>query len=59
MKSGDIVSNSTPTPKWTANYIHGQASEETVQHLEKVKTEYVMGDPYEIWDVTTDRIVGG
>ncbi|MFZ0676728.1 gamma-glutamylcyclotransferase [Candidatus Binatus sp.] len=38
-----------------ANYIHGQAPDETVQHVERVKTEYVMGDPYEIWDVTTDK----
>jgi len=38
-----------------ANYVHGQARDEVVQHVEKVKTEYVMGDPYEIWDVTTDK----
>jgi hypothetical protein len=38
-----------------ANYIHGQARDETVQHVERVKTEYVMGEPYEIWDVTTDK----
>lgn len=38
-----------------ANYIHGQARDETVQHVERVKTEYVLGDPYEIWDVTTDK----
>lgn len=38
-----------------ANYIHGQAPDETVQHVEKVKTEYVMGDAFEIWDVTTDK----
>ena len=38
-----------------ANYIHAEARDETVQHVEKVKTEYVMGDPYEIWDVTTDK----
>jgi hypothetical protein len=37
-----------------ANYVHGQARDEVVQHVERVKTEYVMGDPYEIWDVTTD-----
>jgi hypothetical protein len=28
-----------------ANYINGQAPEETVQHVERVKTEYVMGIP--------------
>lgn len=38
-----------------ANYVHGQARDETVQHVEKVKTECVMGDPYDIWDVTTDQ----
>lgn len=37
-----------------ANYVHGQAKDETVQHVERIKTEYIMGDPYEIWDVTTD-----
>ncbi len=38
-----------------ANYIHGQARDETVQHVERVKTEYIMGEPHEIWDVTTDK----
>jgi hypothetical protein len=38
-----------------ANYIHAEASDEAVQHVERVKTEYVMGDAYEIWDVTTDK----
>ena len=38
-----------------ANYVHGQARDEMVKHVEKVKTEYVLGDAYEIWDVTTDR----
>ena len=37
------------------NYIHGQARDETVQHVERIKTEYIMGEPYEIWDVTTDK----
>jgi len=37
------------------NYIHGQAQDETVQHVERVKTEYVMGDAYEVWDVVTDK----
>ena len=37
------------------NYVHGQARDETVQHVERVKTEYVMGEPHEIWDVTTDK----
>jgi len=38
-----------------ANYVQVEASDEIVQHVERVKTEYVMGDAYEIWDVTTDK----
>jgi hypothetical protein len=38
-----------------ADYVEGQARDETVQHVERVKTEYVMGTPYEMWDVTTDK----
>ena len=38
-----------------AHYVELEASDETVQHVEKVKTEYVMGDPHEIWDVVTDK----
>ena len=39
-----------------AEYVKGQAhGEETVQNVERVKTEYVMGAPYEIWDVSTDK----
>ena len=37
------------------NYVHGQAPDETVQHIEKIKEEIVVGDKYEIWDVTTDK----
>lgn len=37
------------------SYMHGQAPDETVQHVERVKTEHVMGEAYEIWDVTTDK----
>ena len=37
------------------NYMHGQTRDETVQHVERVKTEYIMSEPYEIWDVTTDK----
>lgn len=36
-------------------YVEGQARGETVQHVEKIKTEYIMGEAYEIWDVTTDQ----
>jgi hypothetical protein len=38
-----------------ANYVEGQARDEAVQHVEKVKVEYVMGAPYEIWDVVTNK----
>jgi hypothetical protein len=38
-----------------ANYVHGQARDETVQHVERVKQEVVLGEVYEIWDVTTDK----
>jgi predicted Zn-ribbon and HTH transcriptional regulator len=38
-----------------ANYVEGQARDETVHHVEKIKTEYVLGDAYEIWDVVTDE----
>jgi len=42
--------------KEIAEYVEGQArGEETVQNVERVKTEYVMGTPYEIWDVSTDN----
>lgn len=36
-------------------YVEGQARGETVQHVEKIKTEYIIGEAYEIWDVTTDQ----
>ncbi|RPJ53669.1 MAG: hypothetical protein EHM23_30515 [Acidobacteria bacterium] len=38
-----------------AGYVEGQARDETVLHVEKVKQEVVVGDTYEIWDVTTDK----
>src|SRR5688572_1442627 len=39
-----------------AAYVEGQCrGEETVTHVEKVKTEHVLGDAYEIWDVSTDK----
>jgi hypothetical protein len=40
--------------KDVADYVHSQARDEAVTHVEKVKSEYVMGDEYEVWDVTTD-----
>jgi hypothetical protein len=38
-----------------ANYVHGQAREETVQHVEKIKEEFVLSGKYEVWDVITDQ----
>lgn len=38
-----------------ANYVHGQAPDEVVQHVERVRREAVLGDVYDIWDVTTDQ----
>lgn len=38
-----------------ASYVEGQARDEGVQHVERIKQEIVFGDIYEIWDVTTDK----
>src|SRR3954447_18951239 len=38
-----------------ARYVEIEADDETVQHVELIKTEYVLGDAYEVWDVTTDK----
>jgi hypothetical protein len=38
-----------------ARYVDIEARDETVQHVEKIKEEIVLGDKYEIWDVTTDK----
>jgi hypothetical protein len=38
-----------------ANYVEGQANDETIQHVERIKKEVVIGVVYEIWDVTTDK----
>jgi hypothetical protein len=38
-----------------ANYVEGQAPDESVLHVEKIKREVVLGDIYDIWDVTTDK----
>lgn len=48
----------TPDPdaeKDIAEYVLTQARDERVLHVERVKTEYVLGDKHEIWDVTTDK----
>lgn len=38
-----------------ADYVHREARDETVQHIEHIKQEVILGDTYEIWDVTTDK----
>lgn len=38
-----------------ARYIEIEARGETVQHVELVRREQVLGDNYEIWDVVTDK----
>jgi hypothetical protein len=38
-----------------ASYVQGQARDETVQHVEKIKEEFVLGGKYEIWDVITEK----
>jgi len=37
-----------------ASYVEGQAPDEEVRHVERIKSEIVLGDVYEMWDVTTD-----
>lgn len=38
-----------------AHYVEMEADGEKVLHVEKIKTEFVLGDPYDIFDVTTDQ----
>jgi hypothetical protein len=39
-----------------ASYVAGECrGEETVQHVEKIKTSLVLGEKYDMWDVTTDK----
>ena len=39
-----------------ADYVEWQAKGETVEHAEKVSTEFVMGRKHECWDVRTDKM---
>jgi hypothetical protein len=41
--------------KNVALYVEREAPDESVQNVEQMTVEYVMGTPYEIWDVTTDK----
>lgn len=38
-----------------ARYVESQADDEKILHVELIKTEYIVGEEYEIWDVTTDK----
>jgi hypothetical protein len=38
-----------------ANYVETEAPNENVQHVEKIKSEIVLGDVYDIWEVTTNK----
>jgi len=38
-----------------ASYVEGQARDETIQHVEKIKREIVLGEIYDIWDVVTNK----
>jgi hypothetical protein len=38
-----------------ARYVEIEANGERVQHVEQVKIEYILGNAYEVWDVTTDK----
>ena len=47
---------STPiNKKEVKEYVETQASHEVVQHLEKVKSEYVLSGQHECWDVHTNK----
>lgn len=37
------------------NYMSGQAPDEEVLHVERIRTENVLGAEYEMWDVTTNK----
>lgn len=49
------VDRDVHSEKDIARYVELEAKDEVVKHVEKVKTEIVLGDSYEVWDVTTDK----
>jgi hypothetical protein len=55
----DMHRYSTETDQLAAqdiqNYVHGQARDETVLHLERVKTQSIGHTTYDVWDVITDK----
>ena len=39
-----------------SDYVNGQCrGDETVQYVERIKTEFVTGERYDVWDVHTDK----
>ena len=38
-----------------ARYVEHEAQDETVQHVERIKREVVLGEVYDIWDVITNK----
>jgi hypothetical protein len=42
------VNNDPPSGNDIADYVHGQARDETVQHVERIKEEVVLADKYEV-----------
>lgn len=49
------VDNDPPSENDIADYVHAEARDEKVQHVERIKQEVVLGDKYEVWDVITDK----
>lgn len=49
------VERDSHAEKDISQYVELEAREESVKHVEKVKEEAVLGEVYEIWDVTTDK----
>lgn len=50
-----IVDRDPDSEQDISQYVESQARDEHVQRAEKIKTEIVLGDKYDIWDVTTDK----
>jgi hypothetical protein len=49
------VDRDVHSEKDIARYVEIEAEDEVVKHVEKVKTEFILGDSYDVWDVATDK----
>ena len=49
------VSRDSHSENDIAQYVRSQANDETVKHVERVRKDHIMGQVYEVWDVTTDK----